>query len=460
MSFEDLLLSESQDRSPAVKRGSILTRHNSRYPLNEMGYPEHAEELVQAAAGRSERVRVWSAVRKLISSDLRVLGPKGNVTDGDEWDVKIEYKFDYSGEITGVDGFSVSCRPEIPDLPEVVQQVLQEEGLPVVVTVPGRVVLGYVDNGRVYRGKVSRHEVDWRILGQRFWPGSKRDVQTLTRWMSVDAEAFGDYDTVQDWAEAGFKPRAALPWVKSTEQLSNPWYAKDWMDAGIDADTARRWSEQSWHLGDYERSEPWVTAGIDPVLADCFVSLGLGNPTEAQCWIDAKVTAEQMQELTGRVNQHGFAKMTRLLEQGVSLDVLFQLHEQIQQWGEEHLRAWLDAGFSADEIYQWNALGEVSDPDRAQGWIALGADPVRAGSWAAIHHLYLDPTQAQAWIDAGMSLSDARRWGKCGVFGYDQCAEWMDLHPRLHDPERVQEMMQEGLTPSSLRAAQRLLAGK
>lgn len=450
MGFEDLLLSEN---TAEQEKGNLLDRHNRRHPLNEMGYQQHADKLRVAADGRSERSRVWAAVRKLIDSGLRVRGPKGNVDpESDEWDVDLECHFDCYGYLKGVEGLHGTCRADIPDLADMVQQALQEEGLPAVITVVGDVVLSY--SSLTFKSARTKYAVNWRILDQNGFPACAEAVRMLLKWMEVDSQAFADCDTVTRWVGLGLDPETSLKWIRSHPDLAHPYLARGWIEAGMTPEVAAAWADDALNLAYYDRAAPWIRAGFSASQAGKWISMGIRSPGQTKPWLDAGITDEQLELLAQDMDRAGAQHMEYLLTQSdIALETLIKIRRQIQRWSASTILSWMRAGFSAEQIRSWDETVPGITLKQAKQWVEMGMGPEQAAAWVRADERFSDPALVRPWAKAGISVAKAGEWARHGICHYAESVRWIEVDPRLSNPGRVLALTQAGLTPQSLKAA-------
>ncbi len=314
------------------------------------------------------------------------------------------------------------------------------------------------------------------------------------------------------WREAGFAPEEVVAWRQAGWTLEE---ARTWKEKGFAPDEAKIWKSSGfpnpkeasrWKHQGFEAHEVavWKKAGFKPGKAGAMRRAGL-SPEEAKRWLQwyemddvvaLKKAGFTLEEALKWEKQGGFTgeeaaawkragftleEARSWKKQGVEdpeearrlrdLEKRVEAEEKRAKIPEDRgpIRAWIRAGFEAEEIQQWMDAGFNLDeakawrrkdfqPEEAASWKAAGFSPKEARKWwnggfrrpgsaRAWREAGFDPEEAGLWAYNGRSVEEARAWKDQG-FTFETHGEWKVLN---FSPEEAGPWKRAGMEPLKAR---------
>lgn len=275
------------------------------------------------------------------------------------------------------------------------------------------------------------------------------------------------------WAEAGFTPEQAAPWIKGADPY--PANVMDWMAAGCTPAEFSAWAGANFALRSYAEARAWMDAGFsDPhqvlrwlhfansrsraleLIRDGMTeellthyenanirvahydawkdSCGLGA-VEARRWFLCGVCTQESREDWERIGL-GLIEVESWVA-ALGLDTT-----------PAQVKSYLLTGTAPEDLLEWTMLHpNLRRMDVREGWIAAGYDPAQAEPWVQIGMVSYE-NQARAWIDSGYTPSQAEPWVQAGLHTPAQVEQWSRLHPKFKDPQVVAKLIQIRAEPA------------
>lgn len=284
MSLVDVLISRDEGAVPSCE--GILERLHQRYPLNAMLLSGRYEQLLARAEGRSERVRLKRAAKAVRETGLAS-------------EVRIGSRCSRSGDIYQLR--VVIDSPDKASLCELVQGLMQDEGLPVAVDVHGKLVL-LGAQAKYLHGEtgLNRDQLGWECLDVRnsyyFQDEEWMTTETVAQWADISLH-FTDMDILGQWIHSGHGLDEVRQWVEVHEQLHRYWLVEEWKAKGFSAEQVSEWTQVHPRLHDPHVVQRWRASGLD-----------LDDARQASDWFGLdfdRVSFVQIGQLATYKRQHG-----------------------------------------------------------------------------------------------------------------------------------------------------------
>jgi len=268
------------------------------------------------------------------------------------------------------------------------------------------------------------------------WPGISASSLLLAIRQVRDADAFG-------WDAVGMMRAATHVLDRGEDALWNRW-------TGRQADAAR-----AWRLEDATGPvvDQWIRLGLRPddvaVLTAPLAEGGAGlSPRSVPEWCES-VTA-----MWGEPRDDDVSRVIAWRTIGLADDApVWRLSGVMFEREPAHVRAWLEAGLTVEEIVAW----EADDLSRALRWREAGveasdaraltlADPTLSPEEAlAYDAMGIERPARHRWVEAGFSADEARTWTDLDIVA-SEARVWRSLG-RGPDEARVQRASGGGALP-------------
>ena len=236
------------------------------------------------------------------------------------------------------------------------------------------------------------------------WTGISASSLLLAIRQVRDADAFG-------WDAVGMMRAAAQVLDHGEDALWNRW-------SGRQADAAMAWRLEGAAGPDVDQ---WVRLGLRPddlalltaPLAEGGAGLSLRSVPE---WCET-VTA-----MAGEPRDDDVSRVIAWRKVGLSEDApVWRLSGVMFEREPAHVRAWLEAGLTVEEIVAW----EADDLSLALRWRETGVE-VRDARALTLADPTLMPEEALAYDARGIEPGARQRWVEAG-FSADEARAWTDL---------------------------------